>query len=308
MKKDVCICPVTFIGDNLYVNRSMNESFIQPYALNSVNSLNRSVMFDDFKKDNNVRLGMNEKKYNDLLKRSDRISNYENNAIIESINSYIINNCCDVVYTTLIKFMETEIGKFNNGVNGVQFVPYFLNNINLRELIKKSISFYNIIPSNYEIKFNHDAAHLSFNEYAIMFNAYASALLSYLSYNVFDPFITNMVFKSADSDALEELFILLFMETYNKKPDKSSKDSNLDVSVAYVFITSILREKMYKYIEDIDKAFKTIFNCAANMAYYYPDYMSINNATNPEISTYDMIMTNPMMQQNIKIEEVDKNE
>ena len=307
MKKEVCICPVTFIGDNLYVDRSMNESFIQPYSLNIVNSLNRSVIFDDFKKDNNVRLGMNEKDFNALLKRSDRISSWENYAIVEAINSYIINNCCDIIYTTLIKFIETEIGKFNNGINGMQFVPYFLDNINLRELIKNHICFYDIIPSNYEIKFNSGTAHLSFNEYAIKFNAYASNLLSYLSYTVFDPFITNLVFKSADANALEELFTVLFVDAYNKKPDKS-KESGLNVSAAYTFITGILREKMYKYIEDIDKAFKAIFNCAANMAYYYPDYMSINNATDPEISTYDMIMTNPMMQQNIKIEEVDKNE
>ncbi len=307
-KREVCICPVTFVGNDLCVDRSLNESFIQPYALNTVAALNRSVMFDEFKKDSNVRLGLNEKDFNNILKRSDNVSAHENDAIIEAIYSYIVNNCCDVVYTTLIKFMETEIGKFSIGIDGIKFVSLFLGNINLRETIKRCVVFYNVIPSNYTIKYNFNTVHLSFNEYCIEFNTLASKLLSCLSYTVFDPFITNMVFESANANGLDALFKILFIETYGEEPGKPFKESNLNVSTAYTFITSILREKMYKYIEDVDKAFKAIFNCAANMAYYYPDYSNINHAVNPEISTYDMIMTNPMMQQNIKIEEVNKNE
>ena len=164
-----------------------------------------------------------------------------------SIKSYAILNIRDLTINTLLKFMQDVFCSAKNiccndknnskdSLTNSAFISPLLNNgIDIEYITKNiidAISLSNIL---------HFSNNISDNIQVIftIIDMNMSSLYSYMVSSVFDPFIIDHINNAIKSNALDQLFDLLYYKCYNEEIDKYP-----DIQFEYSFCSSIMREIM----------------------------------------------------------------
>ena len=252
-KQKPVISAVTFVGNKAMQDADVNTMFVQPYMMSQVTNLSNSIMMDHQKS-----IYLDENCNNDDKMKFMTWASYNDRAELASlasqITSYIIQNCTDLIVSTILRFNNEalQIGtKKSSECFGVA------NMVSPNDIYSELI---NVVPSKVYSMCEYIEVFVDGSRAFFEFNILMDDILSHIVARILNMYIIDITTSLGENGEVENLYRMLFFKCYNAQCTTLPS-----IADQYAFVTSIMRNMMEEYITELRGAFAMIAQSSANM-------------------------------------------